>query len=504
MSKPMNRRIARSTPFVGLLAILGFLLISTANALRGNAWQKRLDRAFFQVDGVKPEGRIRSFQRALGDPELRTDISKAINVVREKGFGKGHPEFIELLWPEGTQARQDLEAINALTKQLSERSSEVQDNSSSSQGVLDIIRSTQDSLRFGEEGSRGVVSSLLKQVQSDPNRVQRLAVNVLRNTPVEVESPSYKLLGKYLEEDAEMISDEEKVVSESDEGEETNTKKKSFLTIPPLELRQYDTFRSVSVPLPASGSSSSQDDIYTLNNMGSALTEIFSYLELGNNAESALMPMTTPFFISDAATDGSNKMFVKIPRDQEEYPPEPVQSSRVAFDDVPETVMATLSFAGICTNEEIKRQKAKLMERVEAAGDIGWKIKRQQNSNNENDDTKNEGSELETKEENEPEIFVLQYNAPGTLPWRRKNEIAVVMEKTNLVDDKNGIVVEAEIEIKSDQKDSQVTNDGIVAVAEIASDQTDSQITKDEEKENGSDTDDENDDTTSTTGSDFE
>lgn len=85
--------------------MVGFCVISTT-CLRGNSWQKRIDRALLQVDGVRAEGRIRSFQRALEDPVMRSDIKKAIDVVREKGFGEGHPEFIEILWPEGTQARE--------------------------------------------------------------------------------------------------------------------------------------------------------------------------------------------------------------------------------------------------------------------------------------------------------------------------------------------------------------------------------------------------------------
>ena len=119
------------------------MMTTTTHALRANGWQKRLDRAFLQVDGVTLEGRFRSLQRALQDPELRTDLTKAFTIVREKGFGKGHPEFIELLWPAGTQARRDLEAINALSKQLPERMSEFDENNdndnTSSSAVLDLI-----------------------------------------------------------------------------------------------------------------------------------------------------------------------------------------------------------------------------------------------------------------------------------------------------------------------------------------------------------------------------
>jgi len=175
--------------------------------------------------------------------------------------------------------------------------------------------------------------------------------------------------------------------------------------------------------------SSSPDDIYTLKNMGAALTEIFSYLELGNNAGSTLIPMTTPFFISD----NTSKMFVKLPMDKESSPPEPVGSSKIAFEDVGETVLATLSFPGVCTNEEIKRQKEKLMERIETVGDIGWKVSKEEDS--------------------DPEVFVLQYNAPGTLPWRRKNEIAVVMDKTDMANDDDEIVAEAEVALETDEEE---------------------------------------------------
>jgi len=491
----MKSRILRPTSFEGLFVILGLFLMSTTNALRGNSWQKRIDRAFLQVDGVSPQGRFRSFQRALKDPELRTDVSKAINVVREKGFGKGHPEFIELLWPEGTQARRDLEAINALTKQLSERSDEVQNKKSSSQGLVDIIQSSQKNLRFGEEGSRAVLSSFL---ESDSKRVQTLAGNVLRNTPMGVESPSYKLLATYSEGAAE------KADSESAE-EGKNTQKKSFLTIPELELRQYDAFRSVSVPLIASGSSSSQDEIYTLKNMGSALTEIFSYLELGNNAESTLMSMTTPFFISDAITDGTNKMFAMIPQDQQNNPPKAVGSSRVVFDDIPETVMATLQFPGICTDKEIKRQKAKLVERIETAGDIGWKIRDQQISDTKNDDTKGDNTEEELKKEINPELFVLQYNAPGTLPWRRMNEIAVVMEKTG-IEISSEIEAEVETEVKTEVKtevEAEV-EDEVEDENENEEKQNVTEMKSDEKEESEDAANDSNDESPSTTDSDVE
>merc|ERR1712161_15910 len=138
-------------------------------------------------------------------------------------------------------------------------------------------------------------------------------------------------------------------------------------------------------------STSSSSSFYTLQNMGTALTEIFSYLELGDNSESTVLSMTTPFFISDTTNAAgtaaaaaaieeeeteTTRMFVKLPTDDEvHHPPNPVPSSSIILDDFPETVLATLSFAGIITEGEMTRQKAKLLNRIETTKDLEWKIK---------------------------------------------------------------------------------------------------------------------------------
>merc|ERR1712238_40094 len=162
----------------------------------------------------------------------------------------------------------------------------------------------------------------------------------------DVESPSYEVLGKYCDDEGvkeEEGTDDIVVEDDNDNDGTTPNKKQSFLTVPPLEIRRYDAFQTVSVPLRASStssssSSSSSSSFYTLQNMGTALTEIFSYLELGDNSESTVLSMTTPFFISDtthAAAAGSGgdgtavaaaaaieeeetektRMFVKLPTD---------------------------------------------------------------------------------------------------------------------------------------------------------------------------------------------
>ena len=53
---------------------------------------------------------------------LAADLRKSVQTIQEKGFGKGHPEVIETLWPKGTIAREDIEGLVALRKQSSSSS----------------------------------------------------------------------------------------------------------------------------------------------------------------------------------------------------------------------------------------------------------------------------------------------------------------------------------------------------------------------------------------------
>jgi hypothetical protein len=79
----------------------------------------RLDKALLSVD-TSPESRFRNLQKALQDPQLRTDLQKATQVLRDKGAKEGHPDVIDLLFPSGTTARSDLESMAAIRTQIPE------------------------------------------------------------------------------------------------------------------------------------------------------------------------------------------------------------------------------------------------------------------------------------------------------------------------------------------------------------------------------------------------
>merc|ERR1719420_441573 len=122
-----------------LVRLAGGLGIPTTTKAKASSWQRRLDKALLDLD-LSPQARARNFQRALGDPDLPVDVNVAIRAIRKYGFGKGHPEFINALWPVGTTARYDLEGLFALTTQLPEAIQELRDQ------APDLIQSGRDQL----------------------------------------------------------------------------------------------------------------------------------------------------------------------------------------------------------------------------------------------------------------------------------------------------------------------------------------------------------------------
>jgi len=84
------------------------------------SWQKRLDNALLNVD-AKPSARLRNLRRVAEDAgTVFQDVAEAVGAVAEKGFKEGHVEAIDKLWPRGTIARNDLEGLQALRKQVPE------------------------------------------------------------------------------------------------------------------------------------------------------------------------------------------------------------------------------------------------------------------------------------------------------------------------------------------------------------------------------------------------
>ena len=110
------------------------------------------------------------------------------------------------------------------------------------------------------------------------------------------------------------------------------------------------------------------------------------------------MAMTTPVEIR-AADEGTPSMAFVLPEESSAKTPTPLADSDVRLELVPERLVAVVAFPGLVTDEEVERQRAKLQAALPEDVTVL----------------------------NADEYSVLQYNAPYTIPFRRRNEVAVVV-----------------------------------------------------------------------------
>ena len=153
-----------------------------------NTWQARLDRALLDVD-LSTGGRVRLLQKAPTDPKLADDVVSAASTLATKGFGKGHPEVIDTLWPTGTQARADIEALASLRKTVPEALEKLQEKPPK---VFSQPPSPQDVNIDPAE-----VVTALSSLATDRKKQEELrqeALNVFRSTPKGLETPKYSVL----------------------------------------------------------------------------------------------------------------------------------------------------------------------------------------------------------------------------------------------------------------------------------------------------------------------
>jgi len=341
------------------LLLLSLLLHNPSQSLTTNAnsWQRRLDKALLDIDAT-PESRIRNFQKAVKDPQLTTDVQEAIEAIRTNGFGKGHPTLINILWPEGTISRSDLEGLTALRTQLPEALRELPD-------LVKTSREQQQNTA-APKADFGSFNGLPK-----PEEIKEELKNALRSTPKGLEAPKYDVV--------RVIEGEMK------------------LGVPEkIELRKYEAFTVATTPSMG----------------GTGFQTLASYL-FGGNEEQKAMAMTMPVFVTGGTPDTTNNnnpgtMKFVLPSDSSSTPPTPLSDTDVNIERVPERLVAVKAFPGLVTDEEVLRQTKALLEVLVEAG---------------------------VTVEDEDGISVLQYNSPFTIPWRRRNEIAVVVEDSMVGDD---------------------------------------------------------------------
>lgn len=353
----MTSHAVTSLPHTLLLLSSLLLLHSSHCLVAPSSWQRRLDKALLDIDAT-PESRFRNFQKAVKDPTLRTDVTSAIDAIRTKGFGKGHPELINILWPTGTMARSDLEGLTALRTQLPEALKE----------FPELVKTSREQ----QQGDSKKKSSAPASSTVDFNALPKLEdikeelKNALRSTPKGLETPNYSVV--------RTIDGELK------------------LGIPEkIEIRKYEAFTVATTPSMG----------------GTGFQTLASYL-FGGNEEKKAMAMTMPVFVTGGGTttqeentDSPGTMKFVIPSAMSNAPPAPLSDDAVNIERVPERLVAVKAFPGLVTEEEVLRQTNALLAAL-----VGGNVNVLDGDG----------------------ISVLQYNSPLTIPWRRRNEIAVVVE----------------------------------------------------------------------------
>jgi len=334
--------------------------------LKANSWQARLDKALLDLDVREPVSRIRMIQRAFRDPTFQRDVRSAVSIIRNKGMGAGHPEVIEKLWPKGTTARADIEGLAALRKQVPEILEDLQERVQQS-GATSLFPSTSTSASTPSLPDPSTIFNSIVELATDPKKQEELqeeAKDLLRSTPKNLETPTYKVVGTI---DGPL-----------------------FLGKPEtIELRQYEEFTVAKTNMQfAFGSSSGS----------TGFTTLASYL-FGKNGDDQAMAMTMPVEISSANSEGS--MSFVLPKKYADAPPQPLADSDVTLEKVPARLVAVKAFPGVVTDKEVERQKEAVLEALAADGSV--------------------------KPVDESQISVLQYNSPLTVPWRRRNELAIVV-----------------------------------------------------------------------------
>ncbi|GMH94822.1 hypothetical protein TrST_g3383 [Triparma strigata] len=303
-----------------------------SEALVSSSWQARLDKALLSVD-TSPESRFRNLQKALQDPQLRTDLQKATQVLRDKGAKEGHPDVIDLLFPSGTTARSDLEGLSAIRTQIPELTEDLRSQ----------VKKSKPAVNFSNRPRPKTKTSF---DLPKPEEIKDEFKNIFRSTPKGLKQPDYEVI---------------KTLADSDSDAS-------------VELRKYSEFKVAK----------------TDSMSGEGFNTLANYI-LGGNEDSMKMEMTTPVLTSE----GSMSFIL----DADVEPPAP-EDATVEIETIPSRVVAVKSFPGLVTSSEVDRQKEKLLSALENA-------------------------EVAIQEDAEP--FVLQYNSPLTIPWRRRNEIAVVV-----------------------------------------------------------------------------
>ncbi|KAL2345232.1 hypothetical protein Fmac_006517 [Flemingia macrophylla] len=209
---------------------------------------------------------------------------------------------------------------------------------------------------------------------------------------------------------------------------ESRTLEEALMSVPDLETVQFkvlsrrDQYEIREVePYFVAETTMPGKDGFDFSGASRSFNVLAEYL-FGKNTMTEKMEMTTPVFTSKNQSDGVKRdmttpVLTTKSRDQDKWKmsfvmpskyganlPLPKDSS-VRINEVPRKIVAVVSFSGFVNDEEVKQRELKLREALKS------------------------DSQFKTKEGTS--VDVAQYNPPFTLPFQRRNEIALEVERKN-------------------------------------------------------------------------
>lgn len=223
------------------------------------------------------------------------------------------------------------------------------------------------------------VSSLLSMAQKDAKLGNVITSDEMLDRTPDLESPKYEVLSA-VERDG-------------------------------FEVRRYEKFSVCSVTmnelktsLKASGSDKESASKLAMPSLSGATSfgALAGYL-FGKNEDDMAMKMTTPVF-SEGEGDGRKMSFV-LPSDyweEKDKAPKPLADSSVKVSSVESCERAVMAFSGFGRKADVENRTRKLREIL--ASDQDW-----------------------CSVDDAP-VILAQYNDPFTSPWKRRNEISILVE----------------------------------------------------------------------------
>mmetsp|Transcript_125081 Transcript_125081/g.359117 ORF Transcript_125081/g.359117 Transcript_125081/m.359117 type:complete len:442 (-) Transcript_125081:162-1487(-) len=332
---------------------------------RRRMWQEGLDVAFLKVDSSITE-RFAGLRQVLLSPgEVAGSLREAALAISSNKLSVGSAKALDALFPPGTQGRADLEGMLAVARQVPEIMGDVIDRSFAIVPELSQVNTSAVAPDLDEV--REHLKELLTPEGLSEGMVRTVAgvangITGMANTAVD----SLRPLPKGLQEPAYEVYDRGDGFEVRRYQGYVLAKRKTSLHPASHELSSADPFTSLAVHLLSGPEGPS---------LNMSLPMRMEYKLRHQEPLSAA-------FVLPPGTEVAN-----------------FQDSGVELVQVPEQLVAIRSFPGIATAAEVRRQFEQLVQSFSEEGIY---------------------SPLEAGA-----FCVLQYNPPYTIPWRRRNEIAV-------------------------------------------------------------------------------